>query len=305
MKRIFVDGADGFIGSKVYSKLRSRRDLELIELSDSSREAKLFAIQRADIIFLTLSESENRQTAELAQSSGAVLIDATASFSEEPGWVCGFADLDAHQEILIHDAAKICVPSVFGIGLIALIKPLVDARMIGLEETLSCFGVCGCSIGGEQMAEQYKEFNSEIFKAPRQFNLPQNHKALKEVVQATGLKHFPLFSPIVANYYSGVHLSISLALGHRPAVKAEDIKWVFTKRYPGPLIKYNRLVEYDSFMSAAAFMQKDSMEIAVTGNEQRVVLHARYDNLGMGSVSAAIECMNLVMGVNRAKSLDI
>ena len=306
MKKVYVDGANGIIGSKVLSKLRSRRDLELLMLSEPADEAaRLSAANQADIIILSASAGESDTILNAVEGSEKVVIDATARFVMHPDWVYGFAELTPQQEQRIALAKRITVPSVFGIGMSVLVKPLIDARMISLATPLSCYCVSGYSLGGPAMAEQYKNSNSEIFKAPRQFNIPQNHTALDEVMVMAGLKQVPVFLPTVANYYSGVHMSIALPASSLQSVGTEDIKWVYAHKYNGSIIRYNRLIEHDSFISAASYMGRDSMEVYVIGNEQSIVLGTRYDNLGKGSAATAVECLNIVMGVSHAKGLEL
>ena len=306
MKKVYVDGANGIIGSKVLSKLRSRRDLELMILSEpTDTTQRLSAAKQADIIILSASAGESDTILNAVEGSEKVVIDATARFATNPDWVYGFAELTPQQEQRIALAKRITVPSVFGIGMLVLIKPLIDARMISLNTSLSCFCVCGYSLGGLTMAEQYKNSNSEIFKAPRQFNISQNDTVLDEVTMMTGLKQMPVFLPTLANYYSGVHMSIALPASSLQSVGAEDIKWVYAHKYNGSVIRYNRLIEHDSFISAASYMERDSMEVYIIGNEDRIVLGTRYDNLGKGSAATAVECLNIVMGVNHAKGLDL
>lgn len=307
MKKVYVDGANGLIGSKIFAKLKSRRDIELFPpVDEADVTARVEASRQADIVFLSMSAFENNRIVHALADSETVLIDATGSRNAASDWVYGFAEMNANQPACIASAKKISVPSPFAVGFLALIKPLVDARIIPLDMPLSCFCISGYSIGGEDMVARYKFTNSRLFKAPRQYGLTQNYRVLGEIADKTGLKNPPLFSPIVCDFYSGMHMSVQLPIFALESLKAEEVKWVLAQHYgEDGIIRYNRMAEYDDYMSAASHTNLDSMEISAVGNAERMVLHARYDNLGKGAAGAAIECMNLVLGVKRSKGLNL
>lgn len=308
MKRIFIDGVTGAIGSRLFERLKRRRDIEIISLDEELREddaQRAKVLNQADIVFLCLPETQAAKAVKMVENPDTVIIDVSAAFFGQSGWEYGFPELNASSEENIKKAKRITVPSAHAAGFIALIKPLVDARVIKSDTMLSCFSITGYSIGGKAMAERYKGSMPEVFKAPRNYSLTQNNKSLKEMLNASGLTRAPIFSPVVADFYSGICLSVPLFDSQLNAADAQDIKMFYSRKYSGPVIKYNPKVETDSFLSSAAFSGKDLMEISLTGNARRIMLNARYDNLGKGSAGAAIECMNIIMGVNRAKGLEI
>ena len=155
---------------------------------------------------------------------------------------------------------------------------------------------------GEYEAEEI----DELLTAPRQYGIAQQHKHLKEMKAITGIENLPAFSPIVSNFYSGMCVTIPIFASQLTNGKtAEDIKEVYKNKYTGPIVTYKDGADEAGFLSASALSGLDSMEIAVFGNEERILLAARYDNLGKGASGAAVECMNICMGVDPTTGLNI
>ena len=306
MKKVFIDGINGIVGSTLFAKLKGRRDIELITLADTKDvRQRQAALNQADIVFICLPETQGKKAIEMVTNPDTAIIDFSGSAKLQQGWVYGFPDLYAGYENLIRSSNRIAMLNPHAVGFIALVRPLIDARLINASAALSCFSVIGHSVGGKKMAEQYKNTTSAVFKAHRQYGLTQTHKGLAEMVKISGLKRAPIFSPVISSSFNGVGFSVFLFSDQLEGGNLSDVKWIYADRYQGPTVKYNAAIEQDSFLSAASYLGRDSMEISVTGNNERIVLNARYDNLGKGSVGAAIECMNIMMGVNKTKGLDL
>ena len=173
-------------------------------------------------------------------------------------------------------------------------------------ENLSCFSLTGYSGGGKKMIAEYEEEPDELLGAPRQYGLTQNHKHLKEMVKITGVKNAPAFCPIVAPFYSGMEVTVPVFKSMlKEGTTIEQIKEIYKEKYNGPIVRYVEEFDEGGFVSANKLSYKDSMEISVSGNEDRILLISRYDNLGKGASGAAVECMNIVLGVDKTTGLEI
>ena len=204
----------------------------------------------------------------------------------------------------IRASKRIANPGCHASGFIALIKPLRDAGLLDAGAQLSCFSLTGYSGGGKKMIAEYEDpARSPLLKGPRQYGLTQQHKHLKEMAYVCGLENAPLFSPIVADYYSGMEVSIPLSAASVKGSR-EDVKAVYREYYSGPLVRFAENCDEGGFLSAAALTGRDDMQITVTGNDDRFVLTARFDNLGKGASGAAIQNMNLVLGLPETEGLQ-
>ena len=197
------------------------------------------------------------------------------------------------------------MPGCHASGFVALVAPLVSAGLLSPDTALTCFSLTGYSGGGKNMIAQYEDAErSALLSAPRQYGLKQLHKHLPEMVKVCGLTVKPLFCPIVADFYSGMEVTVPLfATQLRGSV--EDIKDLYRALYTGPVVKYIDGDDGDGFLSAAALSGRDTMHLAVLGNEERLLLTARFDNLGKGASGAAVQCMNLVLGLDPTTGLAL
>ena len=310
MKKVFIDGKAGTTGLRIYERLIERKDIELITIPEESRkdpQARKEAIKESDITFLCLPDDAAIDAVELARDLDTVILDASTAHRTKEGWVYGFPELDPGQKEGIANAKRIAVPGCHASGFIALIAPLVKSGLLPREAALSCFSLTGYSGGGKKMIGDYEASDRpESFNAPRQYGLSQQHKHLKEMVHVTGIHHAPFFAPIVAPFYSGMEVTIPL---FSDMVDADDpieaIKEIYKKTYNGPVVRYLDESDENGFYSAGLYAGYDDMEISVFGNEERISLNARYDNLGKGASGAAIQCMNLVLGVKETSGLNI
>ncbi|MBQ1217776.1 MAG: N-acetyl-gamma-glutamyl-phosphate reductase, partial [Clostridia bacterium] len=217
----------------------------------------------------------------------------------------GFPELsDAHRQAVI-SSKRIAVPGCHASGLIALIYPLVEAGILSPDEKISCFSLTGYSGGGKKMIAEYEdEGRDPLLGAPRQYALGQTHKHLKEMSAITGLKNAPLFSPIVADFYSGMEVSVPLFASQLKATPNE-IRALYRAKYQTPLVSYADAPDQGGFLSAGSVSGLDRMVVTVDGNDERILLTALYDNLGKGASGAAIECMNLCFGLPADEGLKL
>ncbi len=306
MTKIFIDGSAGTTGLRIYERLESRKDIELIRLSEELRKdinARKSAINSADIAFLCLPDSAAVEAVSLAENDNTVIIDTSTAHRTNPEWAYGFPDLSKDMEQKIADSKRIAVPGCHASGFISLVFPLIKAGILDKDALLTCFSVTGYSGGGKKMIAEYEsEDRDPLLSAPRQYGIAQTHKHLPEMTAVCGLENPPMFSPIVADFYSGMEVTVPLFKSQINGT-AEDIKKLYKDKYNSSVVRYKEDFDEGGFVSANRLTGKDSMEISVSGNEDRILLVSRYDNLGKGASGAAVECMNIVMGTDKTKGL--
>ena len=309
MKKVFIDGKAGTTGLRIYERLENRKDIEIITLSDDLRKdptARKKAINSSDITFLCLPDDASREAVSFADNPDTVIIDASTAHRTDPDFAYGFPELGKDFEDRIKSSKRIAVPGCHASGFIALVYPLVKSGLLGRDALITCHSLTGYSGGGNKMINEYESRTSpSLLDAPRQYGITQNHKHLKEMKAITGLEYAPMFSPIVASFYSGMEVTVPLFASQLEKGGVQEIKELYSSLYNGPLVSYTENSDEGGFLSAAALSGRDCMQISVMGNDERILLIARYDNLGKGASGAAIECMNIVLGADKTQGLEI
>ncbi len=305
MTKVFIDGSAGTTGLRIHSRLESRKDIELITLSEELRKdlnARKEALNSCDIAFLCLPDAAAIEAVGLVENENTAIIDTSTAHRTNENWVYGFSELKGFHD-KIKASKRIANPGCHASGFIALVKPLVDADIISKDTALSCFSLTGYSGGGKKMIAEYENENApSLLTAPRQYGLTQEHKHLKEMSKLTGLNLSPAFCPIVAPFYSGMEVSVPL-FANQIKGSAEDVKKILKEYYQGGLVHFAENADDGGFLSAAKFSGRDDMLLTVTGNGERIVLTAIYDNLGKGASGAAIQNMNILLGVKENTGL--
>lgn len=309
-KKVFIDGSAGTTGLRIAERLESRNDIELIRLSEENRKdtaARKDALNRADIAFLCLPDAAAIEAVSIIENENTVVLDTSTAHRTNSDWAYGFPELSESYEEKIKTSKRIAVPGCHASGFISLIFPLVEKGIISKDVLLSCFSLTGYSGGGKKMIAEYEDTNRDLLlDAPRQYGMGQTHKHLPEMTNVTGIKNAPAFIPVVGDFYSGMEVTVPLFKNQiNSGFGLEDIKNVYREKYSGPIVNYVENFDESGFCSANKLKLKDSMEISVSGNEDRILLIARYDNLGKGASGAAVECMNLVLGVDKTTGLEI
>lgn len=308
--KIFIDGKEGTTGLRIFERLSNRDDVEIMTLPDELRKdtaARKAALNSCDIAFLCLPDAAAIEAVSLIDNPDVKVIDASTAHRTLPEWAYGFPELSAAHLEKIKNSKRVAVPGCHASGFIALIYPLVANGILPADSLLACTSVTGYSGGGKKMIGQYENLSREIYhNSPRQYGLTQEHKHLKEMKAITGIEKLPAFSPIVADYYSGMAVTIPLFKENLCEGKGiEDIVAVYKNTYTSDFVKYTEDMGADSMFCAEKMSGNDGMEIFVNGNEDRILLMARYDNLGKGASGAAVECMNILMGVDPKTGLDL
>lgn len=309
MKKVFIDGEAGTTGLRIAERLSNRDDIEIISLPDEKRkdiEARKEILNRADFVFLCLPDDAAREAVSLIHNENVTIIDASTAHRTNSEWAFGFPELDKDFEEKIINSRRIAVPGCHAGGFIALIYPLVKSGIISKDIFLTVHSITGYSGGGKKMIAEYtNEQKNILLSAPRQYGISQNHKHLPEMVKISGLKNAPIFCPIVSNFYSGMEVTVPLFAKDLLYGDINTIRDIYKNLYNENIVKYNEASDEEGFLSAHKLSGKDAMSIEVHGNKERILLVARYDNLGKGASGAAIECLNIKLGCSKAKTLEI
>ncbi len=307
MTKVFIDGSAGTTGLRIYERLGERRDLELIILTGDKRKdltARAEALNSADIAFLCLPDDAAREAVTLIENDRTVVIDTSTAHRTASGWAYGFPELTGQREI-IKNSKRIANPGCHASGFISLVKPLTENGIIPSDAIISAFSLTGYSGGGKKMIADYETDElSEALLAPRSYGLSQTHKHLPEMSKICKLNKLPMFTPIVSSYYSGMEVVITLSKEQING-SLDDIKNIYGSYYMGKIVKYRENSDESGFLSASKMSGRDDMEISVFGNDDRIMLVSRFDNLGKGASGAAIQNMNIVLGLNDATGLNI
>lgn len=307
MARIFIDGSAGTTGLRIHERLAGRSDIELIVLSEDMRknvQARREALNSCDVAFLCLPDEAAREAVSLVENDHTVIIDTSTAHRTAEGWVYGFAELNGQRE-KIAQARRIANPGCHASGFIALVAPLVQSGLISRETALTCTSLTGYSGGGKKMIALYQsDDRSALMDAPRQYGLSQNHKHLPEMAAYCKLDNAPIFMPIVADYYAGMEVTVPLfAKDLKGSLK--DVAQVYKESYHSAVIHFEESADEAGFMAANALSGRDDMQITIAGNEERLLLISRFDNLGKGASGAAIQNMNIVLGLDETTGLNV
>ena len=305
-KKVLIDGSSGTTGLRIADRLKEREDIELIHIPDALRrdpDERKKAMQAADIVFLCLPDDASREASAWI-GEDTVVIDTSTAFRVDPDWVYGFAELPGMREKIRH-AHRIANPGCHASGFIALVAPLVGAGLLDHDCLLSCMSLTGYTGGGKKMIADYEDdARKQALEAPRMYALGQTHKHLPEMVHFTGLNNAPVFCPVVGAFAQGMEVVVPL---HRQWLKGspEDIEELYAAFYREGLIRFRKGTDEAGFMSAGSMAGRDDMEVTVCGSGERVLLVSRFDNLGKGASGAAIQNMNLVLGVDETTGLKV
>lgn len=305
MTKVFIDGSAGTTGIKIYDRLTARNDISLIVLSDELRkntEARREAINKADVVFLCLPDAAAREAVSLLENKNTVIIDTSTAHRTSDGWTYGFPELDGMRE-KIAQAKFVANPGCHASGFVALINPLVNSGIIKKDAMLTCFSITGYSGGGKSMIAEYEGIGKPaLYSAPRQYGITQQHKHLNEMVKISGIENTPAFCPIVADFYSGMEVTVPLFKKDING-NIEDICNVYKNVYKSRIVHFDEETGEGGFLSASALAGRDDMQIIVCGNHERILLISRFDNLGKGASGAAIQNMNIVLGIDETTGL--
>lgn len=307
MVKVFIDGSAGTTGLRINERLADRKELELIVLPDEIRKdinARKDAINNADIAFLCLPDAAAIEAVSLCENDKTVIIDTSTAHRTNEKWEYGFPELKGRFD-RIKNSKRIANPGCHASGFVALVEPLISEGILSGDADLSCTSLTGYSGGGKAMIKEYEDKErNPLLSAPRLYALSQQHKHLKEMTKICNLEKYPVFLPIVAPFYSGMEVIVSLDI-KKVNGNLKTICECYGDYYKKGLVYFNKNAHEDGFMSALKKSGKDDMEITVLGNDERIVLISRFDNLGKGASGSAIQNMNIVLGLDEKEGLNV
>lgn len=312
--KIFIDGSEGTTGLRIHERFAEREDVELLPISSELRkdkEERKRLINSSDITFLCLPDAAAEESVSLVENDHVRIIDTSTAHRTMEGWAYGFPELSKEHREAIAAGNRIAVPGCYATGFISLVYPMVAEGLISADYPVSAFGISGYSGGGRKMIAAYEaEEREDALLAPREYALSQSHKHLKEMKKIPGLKREPLFSPIVADYYSGMVVSVPVYTELMNKGRTPQEVWKYLADfYAGS--RFVRVMPFGAEEASAnmlagnAMSGRDSLRIYVTGNEDRVLLSSQFDNLGKGASGAAIQCLNIALGCEESKGLHL
>lgn len=312
--KVFIDGSEGTTGLRINERFQKRDDIELLHIDPAFRKdpaERKKMIGASDITFLCLPDEAARESVALAEGEDVVIIDASTAHRTEEGWAYGFPELSKQHRTAIQKGKRIAVPGCYASGFISLVYPLIAGGILPRDYPVSSFAISGYSGAGKRTIAAYESADRPLeLSSGREYALTQQHKHLKEMKKITGLARTPLFSPIIDDYYSGMVVSVPLyadLLAKRET--AQSLLHYYAEYYKDE--RFIRVSAKDDEIAAGGFLAGnglsgwDGLKIYVTGNEERIVLTSQFDNLGKGASGAAIQCMNILLGCDEAKGLDL
>lgn len=313
MTKVFIDGRAGTTGLRIESRLEKRDDITLVTLPDALHrdvDARHDAMAQSDVTFLCLPDAAAIEAADLASDTDTILLDASTAHRTNPQWVYGFPELSPQLRAALPGAKRVAVPGCYASGFLSLVVPLVSSGFVPKSYPFSCFAVSGYSGGGKQMiAEVEDPKHPKTLESPRFYGLANTHKHLPEMQKIAGLTHKPQFTPIVDDYYNGMVVCVPLQaeiLG-KPCPLTQ-LHALYAAHYQGAQFVHVQPLLADADMAKFKLSSNDladtnDMEIWIFGDADQALLCSRFDNLGKGASGAAVQCMNLVLGVEETKGL--
>ena len=316
--KIFIDGRHGTTGLKIDERLAGRDELEILSIPEAKRKdstVKAQYINSADIVFLCLPDAASKESVALLEKGNTHtrFLDASTAHRTNPDWVYGLPELNAGQKERITKAQKVAVPGCHASGFIMLMHPLVAAGVIPADYLASAHSITGYSGGGKEMIVSYEASASlpQSMMSPRFYALGLTHKHLPEMTAISGLAHPPVFTPIVGNFAQGMVVAVPLHVCQLPSAPTpQHIHALYEKHYAGqPFIHVMPFGDASAldkgFLPATACNDTNRAEIFVFGHDEQILLAARFDNLGKGASGAAIQCMNIMLGLDQTRGLAL
>lgn len=312
--KVFIDGSEGTTGLRINERFEKRDDIELLHISPERRknpEERKKMIYASDITFLCLPDAAARESVALAENEDVVIIDTSTAHRTQEGWAYGFPELSEAHKTAIRQGKRIAVPGCYATGFISLVYPLIAGGILTKDYPVSSFAISGYSGAGKKTIAAYESTDRpRELSAGREYALTQQHKHLKEMQKITGLARTPLFSPIIDDYYSGMVVSVQLYADMLAKKETpESLRQYYADYYKNK--QFIKVSAADDEIAASGFLAGnglsgwDGLKIYATGNEERIVVSSQFDNLGKGASGAAIQCMNLILGCDEAKGLDL
>lgn len=311
--KVYIDGQEGTTGLKILERFEGRNDIEIIRISeekrkDSAERARL--INSADYVFLCLPDEASREAVSFVNNDHVRIIDASTAHRTNPDWAYGFPELSAEHREKITKSNRVAVPGCYASGFASIVYPLVNNGIIPADFPVFAYATSGYSGAGKKAIAVYEGEDKPFeFNSPRQYALSQQHKHLPEMKAVSGLEYTPMFNPIICDYFSGMVVSVPIQTRQLAnAVTAEQVHAMYEKHYAGskmvevmPLMSMEEQKSF--FLASNTLSGVNKLQVFVFGNDEQILLCARLDNLGKGASGAAVQCLNIMMGIDETTGL--
>lgn len=311
--KIYIDGQEGTTGLKILERFEGRNDIELLRISeekrkDSQERARL--INMSDYTFLCLPDAAAREAVSFVDNDRVRIIDASTAHRTNPGWAYGFPELSAQHREKIRVSDRVAVPGCYASGFASIVYPLVSNGIIPDDFPVFAYATSGYSGAGKKAIAVYEGEDKPFeFNSPRQYALSQQHKHLPEMKAVSGLKYTPMFNPIICDYFSGMVVSVPIQTRLlEKNVTAEAVHEMYMKHYEGanmvevmPLMSEEEQKSF--FLASNTLSGQNKLQVFVFGNDEQILLCSRLDNLGKGASGAAVQCLNIMMGIDETTGL--
>lgn len=315
MVKVYIDGQEGTTGLKIMERFQGRDDIEIIRIAEDKRKdpaERARLINSADYVFLCLPDDASREAVSFIDKDNdhVRIIDASTAHRTNPAWAYGFPELSAVHREKIRTSNRVAVPGCYASGFAAIVYPLVHNGIIPAEHPVFAYATSGYSGAGKKAIAVYESGEKPFeFGSPRQYALSQQHKHLPEMQAVSGLTYKPMFNPIVCDYFSGMVVSVPIQTRTLAnAVTVEQVHEMYRKHYEGAkmveVMPHMSLEEQKSFFLASNTLSgQNKLEVHVFGDDEQILLCARLDNLGKGASGAAVQCLNIMMGIDETTGL--
>ena len=305
MTKVFIDGSAGTTGLRIYERLADRKDLELLILTGDKRKdnnARREMLALADIAFLCLPDAAAIEAVSLIEKTEVAVIDTSTAHRTNDAWAYGFAELSAAHRAAIQNSKRIANPGCHASGFIAGCYPLVTHGLVPADFPFTAYSLTGYSGGGKALIAEYEAADRDVrHESHRIYGTTLQHKHLPEMQKLCGLTKAPVFSPILGDFYAGMATSILL-----PGYDAKTVWECIADHYAGQkIVTVAPFGGDESLVYASTYAGKDTMRIQVSGHEDQAMVTAIFDNLGKGASGAAIQNMNILLGVDETTGLNL
>lgn len=313
MVKVYIDGQEGTTGLKIMERFRDRNDIEIIRIAEDKRKdpaERARMINSADYVFLCLPDEASREAVSFVDNDHVRIIDASTAHRTNPDWAYGFPELSPEHRQKIMTSNRVAVPGCYASGFASIVYPLVKNNIIPDDYPVFAYATSGYSGAGKKAIAVYEGDEKPYeFNSPRQYALSQQHKHLPEMQAVSGLKYKPMFNPMVCDYFSGMVVSVPLqSRTLANLVTAEQVHEMYRKHYDGAnMVEVMPLMSADEqksfFLASNTLSGVNKLQVFVFGNDEQILLCARLDNLGKGASGAAVQCLNIMMGIDETTGL--
>ncbi len=311
--KVYIDGQEGTTGLKILERFRNRNDIQLMRISEEKRKdsaERAEFINNSDFTFLCLPDSASREAVSFVNNDHVRIIDASTAHRTNPEWAYGFPELSPDFREKIKNSNRVAVPGCYASGFNSIVYPLVANKIIPDDFPVFAYATSGYSGAGKKAIAVYESDDKpEEFNSPRQYALSQAHKHLPEMQVISGLKYKPMFNPMVCDYFSGMVVSVPIQTRLlNKKVTPEFVHEMYLKHYENAkMVEVMPLMSDDEqkafFLASNTLSGLNKMQIFVFGNDEQILLCSRLDNLGKGASGAAVQCLNIMMGIDETTGL--